>query len=826
MTGESREVTTTELTGAPLDNLVTPHKCACYERGFGHQIDEVILPMQRLYVVRVLVALTSVFMCGPIWAIRMSESSGGLILNEGVAEIVEVPTLLLEDPVYASPIVGRRLRYLSHKELSLAQVGAPSGISRPVHTRTAGFFDLWELFGDAQKSDYGKAVRLVFTIEDISASSVVVSFGTNDCVIAFADGEPIWGIVGSREHNEGENALTIPVNQGKLKLELLCWKAKCWKAPPAEHFADEWSVNIRVFSKERDAWSDFLKREFHFLDTPIVNSFFDFRVRYRLSSFCNVKVYDMTGRVLSTGTVNVDGTINLDPSSAALPQSFVGLIELAGELTESIVVDSSERFDYIGRRASALDEIEHDDPQAIRLRYLLAERPQSTKDEWWARKLVLSLAQCEARVAGNQFLPSFKNWRASWFQFSRYLSQIDGTAQYLLSFSPPRAAGDERPLAIILPGVPQPVRPFLESRGIADLKELEILAANASGMEVNLLWPGIVDVDYGGLLTQYWLLESLAAYDKSVETRSSQNTFLVGSCSAGVAAINLAKLHNLCGGVVLWTPMVMRRWYKWPGREDSRTEPYLGRVMWDESVANNFGALNGLNVFMLFDQNEIGHGDRDGARRACEQFRGVGANLHEEWIADPDNRMLWGMRASASEKLWLSWIRECSTSDAGQPAGDVARPPNNHTIKSSLLDGFEIPDSQDLRSELAVSKLRSTLQFYRGRMPIPKESDASRKQLVVHTLKSLEIVRRFWEEKPIADRQLNLLRSLPSTLARYEKFVACEVSESDSGPVTVYIDQNVNDSDFPEIDLLLDGVGRSVLWGLREGKWEMAELWY
>lgn len=736
----------------------------------------------------------------------------------------EAPALRPSQFAQSGRAIGRSYGPLKLDGVSYPQT-APEDWSE-AETQRGGFFDLWNFF-PAALGQTKQAVLLEFELRAEHLERCYLSIGFNDCCgVLFIDREPVWGMGGAREHALGQNLVPIQLKDGHAQVSLLLWKIDPWTNVPPNHFEPEWAANLAACPSVSAAWDTYAANNYHIVDTPIVQSLEDLRFDANLPGHRSVVIRNLKGEAVLTGEVTESSGFRATADNPPpLHAPFVGTIGLGNELTEALVIEGDSTIEKITKStvSAGRREVPDGDAWAFRCEHLIKPEFLNDRDRWWARKMALSLAMAGLRTTFDPSAEWIQQWKSAKVEFHAYKSAIDGTTQHYRSMIGPLKEGRSRPLAVFLPGAPMPVRPNLESYAVADLRETtELLTRMADQYGVDLLWPGNVDIDYGGNFTRRWIDEALQALQRDHPAVGYRPVYIIGTCAAGVAALGYAETHGGTDGIVCWSPVVSRNTYRWPIRDKDWPIALPAEALAAEATDTDLTNLKNVPLYCLFDHDVAGHGDRPGTRRLCEALARSGGSVTQHWIPYPDPALEWGLRSMDSEAEWLNWISwNAPKSGPRAPRRDQPAP---QTIKDALLEGctVETPTSEPGRAW--VDRWMASVAQYRGAAIVPDRREAAC-HVRVRSISRDAAVSRFTAEHPGARPLRTNLRNWSDTLQAYSDIWIVELK---STPPLVVDVENCSETVHPSVpgfDLFREGECRAVAWGFRQGEWELIQVW-
>jgi len=733
----------------------------------------------------------------------------------------EVPTVQPSPFIQPERAVGR-----SYGPIDVHGISYPSAASDALseaETLRGGYFDLWNLF-PAKPTDAKFAVLLEFEIRSNALKDCYLSIGFNDNCVVFVDRQPVWGLGGGREHALSQNIVSVPLTSGRAQVSLLLWKAGPWTETPESHFTQEWSANVSVCATEGTAWTDYAANNHHVLDTPIVRSLSDLQFNISLPGHREVVIRDLKGNELLKGKVAENGTFVQADEHRQISTPFVGTITLANELAEALVIEGNSTIEEIMRATASAGKRNVPDWEAwfFRCEHLLKPEFLKDRDQWWARKMAHSLAMAGLQVKFDPNADWVRPWKLAKIEFDSYRSAIDGTTQHYRSMVGPLKKGRSRPLAIFLPGAPMPVRPGLESYPVADLKDTtEMLGRIADQYGVDLLWPGNVDIDYGGNYTRRWLDEVLQAFQADHPAVGYRPVYLVGTCAAGVAALGYAETYGGVDGIVCWSPVISRNAYRWPIRDKDWMPMLPAETLAAEATGVDLTKLKPISVYCLFDHNVAGHGDRPGTKRLCDALARSGGTVTQHWIPYPDPVLEWGVRALDSEIEWLNWISwDAPTSGPRSPRKTL---PPAQTIKDALISGCIIDPATSLAGQAWLTRWMTSISQYRGAAVASGRTHAPCH--VQETTVTRDTLISCLAAERVGARPLEDGQNWAERLKDYSDLWIVELESAPQLTVSVKHCSDLASPAIPAFDLFREGGCRAVAWGLRDGTWELIQVW-
>jgi hypothetical protein len=591
-----------------------------------------------------------------------------------------------------------------------------------------------------------------------------------------------------------------------------------------QHNQPEWAMSLQVYWNEDTAWAACKFENYHPFDVPIVTSIDDLAVDVHFPRHRDVVLYGTSGDILAEGMCNEDGKIKWKAQSSRLAsaQATLAIAMIGDDYGEAIALTGEKTIDELCTEVVEKSDGDSENPWTKRAIHLIDPRFRDQRNVWWARKVCLSLAKL-ATKSNPKLEALFQACPSAAIEFGRYQAQLDGTTQYYTYLKNKEDSKSKR-VAVIVPTVPSPVRPYLESYGVADLPQTEMLASIATVNGVNILWVGGSCVDYGGELSRQDVREAVAAYCRSTGS-SSVHIFLEGACSAGVGALGSYTSGMRASGIVLWSPVVSRRTHRWLPDMNLLDVTYPSLCLADEQVDDRLSRYKDVPIFTIFDHDSPGHGDRPAVAKFMEGVSSHNALTSSVWVQPPEPELPWGLRIIASSRTWMQWIKDCSVGDSFNLASNSPRP--IRTVKDALLEGFWI--SSVARNDPVNSDwLRfwsNLLERYRGAPPILERrpggteiqfrrfDPASIEAVVAGTWGgSVPLIKTKGGSNP--DGGGNSFRWGFRLIKKTNGENTVEILSDTGGP-----------SEFPHIDILVDGCCSGAVWKFTHAEWTLEQVW-
>lgn len=724
----------------------------------------------------------------------------------------------------ADPL-GRTYQVVPSNELG--EFKAPSFEIKPIQISAIRntYFDLWTVIDALQKDPQEVAVRVSFTVETEKDTTAYMGLGGNDGAAVFINGNPCFAVLGGRDQRLTQNLITLPLKRGKNEVVILSQRAEAWTSVPQFHLAKEWSLCLQIFENHEIAWDTYKNRIWHPFDTPIISNVNQLRPDSYWENGTRVEIRDMSGAMVALGEIENQATIRWKNANDAAQTEGIAIACIGNKISEPVIITGRHSLEEVFASQNYQGKLAEENPWYIRACHLLDFQFKDSRDIWWARKFAVTLAQLKLEEEGKDRKELLENCQCLRLLFGHYRSSIDKTTQYFRYVRSLKNRSEARVVAIMPPTVPSPVRPFLESYTIADINSSENIASVADSLGIDLIWTGGVSVDYGGELSRRDLYEGYEAYRRLFPPSDLDQTFLVGICSSGVTALGNDPHSLKADGVVLWSPQVRRQYYRWtPGLEPS------GGMLPDsvlelEQTNNNLERFRDLPIFVYYDNDAEGHGDRAATGKLIENVQKMGGHISSDWLNPPDPNLPWGVRSILSEEVWLEWIAKQARSakKAEFYAKDtIAIPPR--TVKEALLRGFSV--RSDASSSYFMTQWIKIVSRYRGGNNIPLSEDSSyTTQILLKTI-DIRLKENFLKGKEMpgypqikdtisegnTDRKVGILWGFRMVLDKVEPPRIELLSETDQ--------------EMPnEIDLFIDGCCQAALWEKTPTGWKLYQVW-
>lgn len=713
----------------------------------------------------------------------------------------------------------------SHWRLSDAERRSLPALPNPGQTAlckaAAIGFDLWNPAQTLQ-ADPGSDLLVSFAIKATQPRRAIIGLGCVDEALMWNGERLIFATVGNRGFIRTQNLVPIELQPGENLIRILSRKAKPWKEVPEEHNTDQWLLSVEVYASAPAAWAAFRSRNFHLTDTPIVDDLANVRLESILPAKDAVALCDLQGREVSHGVADSDGRVTWTDTLPALP--FLGFVTQGGDDAEALMATGGLDIARISDDAlQGQGAVGRNGGWKKRANHLLRPEFIPGRERWWARKLMLSLIMGVAHPDCSTVQALLRKYKPGSIRLAEYRSEIDGTTQYYRIFAREKDLLNKRPVIVLLPPVNAPVRPYLEGMEMTDLQGAENIAALAEEHGVIALWPGIVDVDYGGDLARRELDECLDQATRSFRIEGASK-YLLGTCSSGILAIGYAETRKV-SGVLLQTPIIARTKHRWfQGLAVDRVT-YPMTVLEQEQTTSLLGQLAKLPVYLVYNMDLPGHGDRYESKRLCDLLAELGGDLEQHWPV-PEKAYFWAERARQAFEPMFDWV---VSKEVAHPMDGVEREESSpsakaETVKAAMLDGFSVRMPTDPVLAEWMNRWGRLWSSFRGeRWALESPSRSARTVVSGHVLgnQDVDMIKSgdFFSGTPQEDK-----RSLSSVTDQDELFGFRVIPSNAPASVELLRSSNAT-RNLPYIDLLVDGCCRGVLWRRKDGQWVLVNLW-
>jgi hypothetical protein len=688
-------------------------------------------------------------------------------------------------------------------------------------------FDLWQIASDLD-APKDSAIALTFEIVSEKSRQIYLGLGASHQYVVLSHDKPVRAVVGVRTLLFNQDLCKIDVEPGKNEITVIFQRLSTWTTIPNDHFQPEWSAEIELFGSAEIAWANHIRNIFHTLDTAIMPDIDKLRLEAAAEGFTDVTLCGLDGTERCRGTAQPDGTIKWQDASRLGKEPFFGFLTLGNAIGEPVMILGDHDVETVVQSFVPTQGVQNPENDAwrFRLNHLLKPEFKTERNRTWTRKVVQSLAMV-ALSNDNRMLESWqKKCPSLRIELHAYKSSIDGTTQYYHLF---RCSGrkDRVPLVVSLPPVPETIRPYLQSATIANMPGFEATAIQAEQMNIDVLWPGIVDIDYGGKLCQTEVAECIAAASRIRGQQRAGGLYLSGICSSGVSAINCSNNGYKVDGVVLHTPVISRNVTKCLA-DTSFDTLFPPDVLKSEETDNDITHFKKVPVILIYDTEMFGHGDRERSHEFESKLKSLGADIESYWPT-PWVSMPWGERDNTIMKKWLGWINNKASTNAinHQPdhASKTIKP--LASVKEALLQGFQIEPTNDAFFSQWQAGWELALATYRGAGRSLLTGNDVRTSVTFRVLSNAETsydrIKEMMPGNPVLEKhELSEVEVERSSILFGFRLVASPAWNA-SGVELIRSDfSNITP---PSMDLLLDGCCRGALWKYDRNTWVLVDVW-
>jgi len=735
--------------------------------------------------------------------------------------ISELPPDVDEAPAIGAEVLGRTHRILSETELSDLQqrqskmpVASGSAMS---WSDSSQIVDLWECAKNL-RAPTNSRFSVTYEIVVPSTQKVYMDLGCNDEASVWVDGRVCFATIGRCDFMRCQHIIPLSLPAGTRKIVIVCKEASPWREIPDDHIQGEWLLEADFFTSSDDAWNAYRSRNLHIVDCPIVPSIEALRVENTIpGGESRAVLMDESGNSAISGKVRADGTIEW-PQHQEMSSSL-GFLRISDGAIEPILIAQQDRIDELCSKIIGRTELTDEAiPWITRLKVLRSAVTPEMRDSWWARKVVLSLYQ--SIVSRNSLLGQriCKGFRPARLQMASFRSKVDGTVQYYMTWLRGPSNGPLLTI-VILPSVPDSVRPFLESPQVANLREMEDDIDMADTNSESILWPGIVDVDYGGGLCRTEIEECLDSL--KLKIGGEPKAVLVGTCSSGIAAIGYAESHKI-SGLVLLHPMIARMQYAYWGNLPIDNIAFPSSVLDDEQTDDRLAFLAQTPTMLIFNSRPGGHGDRSASKYFCKVLKAAGGDIVEQW---PQAKFdfTWGERLRCEVHSAYAWANLGIQGDDGkelESQGSRQEQPSN--VKMALLKGFQIDAIEDPRLDAWVGQWQNEYVRYRGAKCEIAGNGEARATSVTGKLLSIDDLTAIKEGRFIDGKVINGGKGAIACDAEICGFRL--VQDTHHARVEVFGSKAVAHA-LPRIDFLIQGCCKGAIWCFCDGKWALWRMY-
>jgi hypothetical protein len=683
--------------------------------------------------------------------------------------------------------------------------------------------DLWGVAA-ATGAQPGAALVVAFDLERTKAGTEYLLLGCGGEAAVLVNDRTVFAFLGgSRSLLRNQDVIELPLVAGRNTMQIV-FDRGAWDKIPVDHYAPEWAATLELAKDADSAWSAHAAQVIHPVFDPVVAEFAALRVESSVPGHDMVQLFDLEGTSKAKGVVNRDLTIRWDDGTVLPPTPFAGMLVIGGEMGATILITGSATIDQACAAVESLRPIPQSaDPWFLRLRHLLSVNFLRDRGLGWRRNLALVLTMAVADRDQPEVAEVLRRCKAARIESRSYISEIDGTAQYYLLYRCKKA--ETAPLAVVFPAVTATVRPFLESGPVTNQRGFEMMATVAEQHGVNVLWPGVADVDYGGDLLRREVRECVEAATKALGANWRGGIYGVGQCSSGVAVLGYAQSGHPLQGIVLHNPIVQRTAYRWLPKLPQFPTGYTRAVGEREQVGPGVRGLPRVPVQLIYDIDVPGHGDREGSRALEADLKLAGYEVTAEW-PEPLKAMPWGERSKAVSHKWFAWMQAQEAARSKVAAVVVRRPElPAATVKQALLEGFKVEGTADPSLRNWVDGWFRAMARYRAAEPAIRANAATSVALRVlggEERKPERLLERFTG----VAQSGTMGTPVGPVIAQAEALFGFRLVEAQPGANTVEVLRaGAVDAELPNCDLLLDGCCRGALWARRGDRWTLVDFW-
>jgi len=773
-----------------------------------------------LLIVRTEASVPSVELNPAIERIEITSAAVGAahVLAEGVFQTTDVCG------------VGRTRQIVEASRLAMFPPIPPVTNAMVLYSKQSGF-DLWqavETIGCKPGSD----IVFEFNILAKEKRSIVLGFGCSGNALIEVNRKSVFATVTANSPAKGndeefirtQNLITLSLNLGINNVRILCRKVDSWKAVPEPHELNQWMLSAELYQDSNVAWKEHRERNFDLLDTPIVPAFTDLRCVTFEPGRVGVLLSDINGNNQGVGNFLPNGSI--DWQTPLPPVPFIGFISVGTDATDGIIVTGPSSIEKV-----ATDVMTRKSPDTessawrFRSEHLLTPQFRLLRDNWWARKLVLSVMMVVCDRKSQTLQQLFEGYRSASIGFRHYRSKIDGSEQYYLYHEARKRFYGVAPILAILPPVDAEIHSFLEGPVVANLRDLEDLASLSDELGIDVLWPGYVEIDYGGNFSRKILDECLM--DVANQRRSGlASIYLLGTCSSAVSAIGYAETRNV-SGVILQSPDVSRRRHRWMNGLTVDTIQLPTAVLVREQTNNKIDRLIGTPVYMVYNNVMMGHGNQSETAALVDFLKVSNADVQAFWPRS-EHFYLWGERLRVQEEPMFRWINIRNGPDANgaQTRRGVLKKEAGSpiTIKDAMLQGFKISEIDDPLIQAWLKDWIALWVSYRG--SVGQYKDSSRPTTVVARVLDELDVNKMTASTFFCGTELPLSgRHEIEAISSNDRLFGFRLSTT-AHDVSVEILRTPKlDVAPPHFDIVVDGCAKGMLWKYIDTHWVLVDLW-
>lgn len=725
----------------------------------------------------------------------------------------------------ANGAVGRTRQRLSKASIDHLPAFAETVDRMVVQSEESGF-DLWDAAEQLHASP-NSALIVTFDVESDRETRVILGFGCSGDALIALNGKLVFGTetaVSPKKHNDEEYIRTqslvpLSLRAGINKVSVLCRKCSAWDKIPDPHASDQWMLGAELYTDDGIAWQACRVRNFDLLDTPIVKAFADLRVTTSIYGRRGVLLYDLAGKERAKGEIDDDGRVLWDSRLPELP--FHGFLEVDRHYTDAIFVTGEAKIEDICQYIYSTNFSDNrTDAWAKRCAHLLKPVFIDMRDNWWARKLVLSTTMAVADLKSSAVRDQLSHYRPSQIEFAQFRSDIDGTNQYYRVYRGAGSGTQRRPVLMVLPTVEDVMRPPLEGQDVANIRDAEDLATLGDEFGIDIVWPGNSEVDFGGNLSLKEIAECVDDFKK--RTGNDQpHIYAFGVCSSGVTAIACGETMDLAG-VILEIPVINRSIHRFVKGLDIDEFIYPSEALASEQTASKLHLLANRPVYIVFNTDMPGHGRIQESRDLVGYLLDKGGSV-EAHYPKPEHFFLWGERNRVYEAQMCDWIsrQEKMFKPPARRNSELLQKREPQSVKDALLLGFKVNPSEDQCLTRWIQGWKMLWESYRG---APWEYRENAPTVVeTHVLKQADYLEL--EEQKFFSGRATLDTLDQKAVSKTDELWGFRLIPS-SGTERVDVFRSENASvDLPKCDLVIDGCCKAVLWRKVKGQWQLLDVW-
>jgi hypothetical protein len=679
-----------------------------------------------------------------------------------------------------------------------------------------GFFNLWKV--DENDIEENKNVVLLnYSVTAEKSSHVYFDIGSDDGIALLQGENVIYARRGLSEFSDASDVVEVAVHPGANSFQLILQRDD---RRTTRYFAPQWIVKIRVFRNKAAALHCHDTYNRHLMVEPIARSPGDLRSVLVAPLSTHISLRTLDGRQVYDGTIDECGHIHWQSGSETLSGCYIVANDLGQ--AEPIVLTAGKSLartaEGVLPQVRSRDEVAK--AWARRWSTILISEQTDQQDRKWQQRACLALL---GQLNPTQTYAT-ENPEMRLCELHSFRSQLDGSSQEYLCYIPRRLRRGIRgpkpqkaAVLVVLPCQAYPLKPFLESYVLDGNQERECWASVADKYGFILVWPGYVDVDFGGPIARAEIVENLAAFARDY-SRFCSDLNILGVCSSGLAATRLPdEVRNDVTGIALYSPMLHKTSHRWfPGMR-VRSPAQIPPSALENCNATTIARRNSKQrLVILFDSAMPGHGQRaetDELIAACREMR-VDLAVENTGFSD---EFAWGVRMQYRLGLIMTALRQSrrppETSKSKWERIAALRPRESApSIQAALLTGFSISPTTSDPAHRWLEKWNEIYQRWRG-VPLPTGRDRSS---VVVTAASLA------DDRPWVDE---VRSELPAHwTGEFKNLFGVARLSAAKDRIAVFWSPDITD-ELPDYDPLIDGIHSGVLFRREEGIWTQVCAW-